>query len=264
MARSTALTSALRFKEVEAELHGRALDAFATGAQAFTATERAVVGRIHAFCTGQLAELRSATGTTSAPASPDFSAGSGSGTGPFRGALGGSGMAPYTGATKREYFKLAQLFGDFGVRLLLAGVSELAGDVGRVELATRILASQGRQAAELRAMRSGANREPIDESASAYTALIHPWVGVVSGRAYDNTAQLGYGGAPDDPLSQAFVALLVYGDGIVGSVAWTTPQTSEANQVQFSGGPYNAEAFDEPIDAESATEFLARFGVQIP
>jgi hypothetical protein len=163
--------------------------------------------------------------------------------------LGAEGGAPYTGALKKEFFKLAQLFGDFGVRFLKALLPVLAAH----EATVGMHGTQGRHAAILRSMRSGAGNTPLTESSTDYTSLIAPWVGLVSGRIFDTA----FTGAADNASTQAYIATLVY--GVAGTA--TAPSTSEANQVQEGIGSLKADAFDEPIDTESALAFLARFGV---
>jgi hypothetical protein len=255
----------LKFKYLTAEYYGRGLDAFAAGAEAFNGGERAVVEQIRAQEQAQIAELRRALGTA-APAAPDpatfdYTAGTGA---PFSGALGTEGGAPYTGAQKKEFFKLAQLYGDFGARLLIGQVSALAGTGPALELVARLHATQARHAAQLRMMRGGAGAAPIDETSTAYTLLVNPWIGsaVNPNRNFDIGAT-GYGGTATDPQAQAYVATQVYGGRLDAPAQQSEEQDSEANQVQRGGGPYTWEAFDEPIKAEAAAAFLARFGVSV-
>jgi hypothetical protein len=251
-----ALISILRFKELTAEYLGRGLDAYAAGAQVFTAGERAVVDQIRKQEVAQVAELRRVLGSAAPaaadPAAFDYTAGDGT---PFSGALGAEGGTPYTGAQKREFFKLAQLFGDFGVRFVKSQLPALAADRAALEVAVGIHGTQGRHAAALRNMRSGTGGTPLSESSTGYTSLIAPWVGLTGGRIFDT----GYTGAAANESTQAGIATLVYGEAGTATV----PSDSEGNQVQEGIGSLRADAFDEPIGADSARTFLARFGVNI-
>jgi hypothetical protein len=260
-----ALALILRYKDLEAEFYRRGADAASVGALTFTTVQRAVVQQILAQEQAQAAELRRVLGAGAPPAPPpdtgyDFTAGGESGGAPFAGALGAEGGTPYTGATQLDFFKLAQLLEDFGVRLIKGQLGALMSDAAALQAAVAIHATEARHAAEIRIMRSGAGHLPIDASSTAYASLISPWVqALYSGKIADPT----FGGSEDDPTSQAYVATLVYGVAPTGPDRAVTPSTSEANQVQMGFGQFSSEAFDEPVDTQTAIALLARFGVVV-
>ena len=263
MASTDGLALILRFKRLQAEYFARGLAAHEAGAFTLDGGQLVVVERIHAQVAAQAAEAARLLGAA-APAAPDpatydFTGGGSTGSAPFAGALGATGEAPFEGAVRTEFFKLAQLFGDFSSRLAIGQLGELASDPLAVTYGGRLVVTSGRHAAELRLMRTGANRGPAVATTTAYAQLIAPWPQTVSGRVYDAPGPLGFGGTATDETSQAFVAVLAYGNPATGAAAGTTPTDSEGNQVQFNVGPYSAEAYDEPISTEKALAFLARF-----
>ena len=253
-ASSDGLTLILRHKRLATEFFARGLAARTAGTLTFDAGTLAVVERIHGQLEAQVAEIVRVLGAAAPaapdPASYDFTA---------SGAVGG---APFAAAftSRTEFFKLAQLFGDFGARLVLGQLPALSEDAAAIEIGGRLQVTEGRHAAELRLMRTGASRGPMTATTTAYTSLVSPWVSTVfPGRMFDTPGPLGFAGTATDPLTQAGVATLVYGVAPTGPAASTTPSDSEANQVQMDTGPYSAEAFDEPISTTNAQAFLDRF-----
>lgn len=263
-----ALQICAKFKYLTAEYYRRGLEAFATGTQAFTPGQAAVVGRIAVHEAAHVTQLRNILGS-SAPAQPaqnttyTFSAPvPGSPTaGPFAGALGSTGTAPYTGATKADFFRLTQLFEDFAVRLIKGRLVDVMPDKSALNLLAAMHATDGRHAAESRIMRSGTGKTPVNSSSLAYTALVFPWITSTSGISMDTGAAPAFTGTSADTNSQVYVGNLVYGVGPTGAAANTTPSTAEANTVQAGFSVASMDAFDEPIDMTSAAAFLARFNV---
>ena len=260
MASTDGLALILRFKRLEAEFLARGLAAHAAGAFALDQGQIAVIETIRTQITAQIAELVRLLGAA-APAAPDpatydFTASGSVGGAPFAGALGAEGGSPFTGANRLEYFKLGQLFGDFGVRLAIGRIAEFVGDPAAQTFGGRLVVTEGRHAGELRIMRAGASRAPVGPTTTAWTLLVAPWVQTqIPGRMFDTA----YTGTATDPLTQAGVATLVYGVAPTGPAASTTPSDSEANQVQMNTASYSAEAFDEPISTDKAVAFLDRF-----
>lgn len=265
-----ALQLIAKYKYLEAEFYRRALVTFASGAQAFTPGQTAVVSQISKHEQAHASALQTLLGG-SAPARPapntvyDMSAGSTAtpGTGPFF-AFNPSPV-PANNPAKVEFFKLAQLLEDFGVRVIKGQLPTLIPDHNAFALVSGMHSVEGRHAAEVRIMRSTATRVPVNASTTAYTTLIFPWILTSAGAIFDTTltggVAYGYSGTATDAASQAYVATLAYGVAPTGAAASSTPSTSEANQVQFGYSPTNAAAFDEPVDAAAAAAFLARFGV---
>ena len=259
-----ALTLILRYKYMEAEFYRRGLEANAAGALTLTPSQLGVLTQIEKQERAQVAALRAALGAA-APAQPeagttyDFTAGGTSGAKPFSGALGATGASPYTGANAVQYFKVAQLIEDFGVRAIKGQLADLLTGGASFDLALGIHATEGRHAAEIRIMRSTATRVPPTETATAYVNLIWPFIQNVGGLAYDTNATIGFTGTATDATTQAYVATLAYGVPNTGADASTRPSTSEANTVQLATSPYNVEMFDEPASAAMVESFLARF-----
>ena len=260
-----ALTLILRYKYVEAEFYRRGLEANSLGALTLTPGQLGVLTQIEKQERAQVTALRAALGA-GAPAQPapgttyNYTAGGGTTSSPFSGALGPTGAAPYTGANAVQYFKLAQLFEDFGVRVIKGQLASARTAGASFDLALGIHATEGRHAAEVRIMRSSATRAPINENSTAWQNFIWPFIQNTSGVQYDNNATIGFSGAVTDPTTQGYVATLVYGVPNTGADASQRPSTSEGNTVQLGTFPYNVEMFDEPATTEMANAFLARFG----
>lgn len=260
-----ALALILRYKYLEAEFYRRGLEANTLGALALTPAQLGVLTQIEKQERANVAALRAALGAA-APAQPaagttyDYTAGQTTTSTPFSGALGVTSIAPYTGANAVQFFKLAQLFEDFGVRVIKGQLADTRTVPASLALASGIHATEGRHAAEIRIMRSSATRAPINENSTTFQNFIWPFIQNVSGVQFDNNATIGFSGSVTDPTTQGYVATLVYGVPNTGVDASQRPSTSEANTVQAGTFPYNVEMFDEPATAEMANAFLARFG----
>jgi hypothetical protein len=258
------------YKYFQAEFYRRGLLAFAAGPDAFSPGQRAVVGQLAKQTAAHVSVLQTALGG-SAPAQPapdttyDYSAAipGNPAPGPFAGALGPTGLAPYTGASRPEFFKLVQLLADFEVRAIKGQLPDLMADRAKMQIALQIHAVAGRHAAESRMMRgSGTARNMVTFSTTAFQTGIAFFVDRAGSTIFDAgsaSAPNGYVGAVTDPTTQGYMATLVYGSITTGPAANTTPTDSESNPIQRGYGPAGADAFDEPVSAEAVTTFLARF-----
>jgi hypothetical protein len=256
---TSALQLAIKLEYLEAEFYNRGLAAFGTGgtagaAQAFTPYELGAIQQIAKHENAHVATLKAAL-ASAAPAQPapgtsfDFSAGSGSGTGPF--------ALVFT--QKREFFKLAQLFEDAGVRAYKGQAGNLIGDPA-LTTALQIHSVEARHAAEIRFLRT-ANGVASLASVAAFTTNIAPWVTAAS---YDAAYSNGTGtvGAPQ-ANTQGAVAYAVYGPVTPAQEGIQGPSAGEDNLVQ--GGILlngSADAFDEPLSTDAVLAFATLFNAQ--
>ena len=225
---TSALQLAAKLEYLEAALYTLGSAAFASGAQAFTPGEATAVAQILKHENAHVTLLGTALGS-SAPARPantayDFTAGSGTGNGPFAAVL----------TTKTEFFKVAQLLEDAGVRAYKGQLSNFAGDKANLTVAMQIHQVEARHAAMIRRLR-------------AQTAWIN-------GAFFDG----GFTGSPTTAGTQASVALKVYGASVTDPF---TVSTSEDNRVQGSVVSQPSDAFDEPLVTADVVSFAALFGV---
>ena len=225
---TTALQLAAKLEYLEAALYALGSAAFASGAQAFTSGEASAVAQILKHENAHVTLLRTALGS-SAPAqrpntSYDFTAGSGTGNGPFPGVL----------TTKAEFFKVAELIEDAGVRAYKGQLADLAADKANLTLVMQIHQVEARHAAIIRRLRG-------------QTAWIN-------GAFFDG----GYTGTATTAGTQAAVALKVYGASVTDPF---TVSTSEDNRVQGSVVSQPSDAFDEPLVTADVLSFAALFGV---
>jgi hypothetical protein len=261
MAALDALQLIARYKYLEAEYYRRGLLVYGGGTTTFSPGERAVVQQIATQESAQITQLQQVLGSNTPPqpapdTTYDFSGGSGTGTGPF------AGLAVVL-PNKGDFFKLAQLFEDFGVRLIKAQLPDLLSNQAQLLLAARIHAVEGRHAAEIRLMRgSGTNRTMVNESTTGFQTNVSPWITNTTTAIYD-TGAAGFTGADTDVSTQAYVAKLVYGGVYSGADRFTHPTDSESNPSQRGYAPASSEAYDEPIPADQIAPFLARFGVTV-
>jgi hypothetical protein len=217
----------------------------------------------------------------SAPAQPaingtyDFSGGGNATTNPGPFAPFGLG----TLQNKLDFFKLAQLFEDFGVRAYKGQLSNLIGS-SSLAPAMRIHTEEARHAAMIRILRASGS----GQAAAATTSLpnpIAPWpaYNATTTSLYDSAAPgatnyaFTTGTAAASGKNQSDIATLVYGPAVplVNSVQGTTAapgSTGEDNVSYVSSfvrfqttSTGTAEAFDEPMSTAAVTAFAALFGV---
>ena len=225
---TTALQLAAKLEYLEAAFYSLGTTAFATGAQAFTAGEASAIAQILKHENAHITLIRSRLGSN-APAQPantayDFSAGSGSKTGPFAAAL----------TTKADFFKVAQLLEDLGVRAYKGQLKDLSADSAALTTAIQIHQVEARHAAMIRRVR-GQNA----------------WI---AGSTFD----AGFTGSSAAAGTQASVALKVYGAAVIDPFA---ASASEDNRVQGAVPNQNAESFDEPLETADVMAIAALFGV---
>lgn len=223
-----ALQLAAKLEYLEAAFYSLGSAAFASGAQAFTPGEATAIAQILKHETAHVTLLKSALGS-SAPSQPastayDFTGGSGARNGPFAAVL----------TTKAEFFKVAQLLEDAGVRAYKGQLTNFAGDKANLTVAMQIHQVEARHAAEIRRLR-------------AQTAWIN-------GAFFDG----GFTGAATTAGTQASVALKVYGATVTDPF---TVSTSEDNRVQGAVVSQPSDAFDEPLVTADVMSFAALFGV---
>jgi ferritin-like protein len=256
---TAALQLALKLEYLEAEFYRRGLAAFGPGgsagvAQAFTSYELGAVQQIAKHENAHVATLKAALGA-GAPAQPaagttyDYSAGSGSAPGPF----------PAVFTQKREFFKLAQLFEDAGVRAYKGQLTNLKGDPS---LATvlRIHAVEARHAAEVRFLRT-ANGAASMASVVTFSASIAPWI---TGASYDSAYGNGTGTATAPQANtQGAVAYAVYGPVTPLQAGVQPASAGEDNIIQLGVTvTASADAFDEPLATSTVVAFMTLFNAQ--
>ena len=217
-----------RLEYLEAAFYTSGATAFASGAQAFTAGEATAVQQILKHENAHLTLLKSILGAA-APAQPpatsyDFTAGSGTTAGPFAASL----------TTKADFFKVAQLLEDVGVRAYKGQLPALASDRNALLTLSQLHQVEARHASIIRRLR-GQNA----------------WI---SAAIFD----AGYTGSAAAAGTQASVAVKVYGTASTDPFVATT---SEDNRVQGSVANQSADSFDEPLSEADVTAFAALFGV---
>lgn len=269
---TAALQLALKLEQLEAAFYAAGYARFraaggtvTSAAQRFTPGEDAVIAAIAAHEAAHVALLTAALGAAApaAPAAFDFSGGGGAGNGPFANAIG----TPAT-ASKADFFKLAQLLEDLGVRAYIGQLGALAG-AAAADTAARILTVESRHAAAVRTLR---NSDITQGSGTAYNVTPWPVYATATSGLYDSafTTAVGASGR-----SQANVAAAVYGPVTTRAGNVQAPSAGEDNLVQTSSlatttltlpavsgsGVPSAEAFDEPMTAAAVAAVAAFFGV---
>jgi len=225
---TTALQLAAKLEYLESALYTLGTSAFASGAQAFTAGEASAIAQILKHENAHVTLIRSLLGSA-APVQPantayDFSAGSGSKTGPFAASL----------TTKAEFFKVAQLLEDLGVRAYKGQLKELMSDKAALTTAIQIHQVEARHAGLIRRVR-GQNA----------------WI-------TSATFDAGFTGSSATAGTQASVALKVYGAAVTDPFA---ASVSEDNRVQGAIPNQNADSFDEPLSTSDVMTVASLFGV---
>jgi hypothetical protein len=225
---TTAFQLAAKLEYLEAAFYTLGTAAFGSGAQAFTAGEASAIAQILKHENAHVTLIRSVLGSN-APAQPassayDFSAGSGSKTGPFAAAL----------TTKAEFFKVAQLLEDLGVRAYKGQLKDLITDKTGLTTAIQIHQVEARHAALIRRLR-GQNA----------------WI---TASIFD----AGFTGSSATAGTQASVALKVYGAPVTDPA---TVSASEDNRVEGGVPNQNAESFDEPLSTSDVMAIATLFGV---
>jgi hypothetical protein len=225
---TSALQLAAKLEYLEAAFYAAGASAFASGAQAFTPGEASAVQQILKHENAHVTLLKSILGSN-APTQPassayDFTAGSGTKNGPFAAAL----------TTKTEFFKVAQLLEDIGVRALKGQLSTLMTDKASLTTVMQLHQVEARHAGEIRRLRSQ-----------------NAWI---SGASFDG----GYTGSATTAGTQASVALKVYGASVTDPL---TLSTSEDNRVQGAIPNQPSDSFDEPLAATDVMSFALLFGV---
>jgi hypothetical protein len=235
----------------------------------FQLQEEGVVNMILLHENAHVTLLKAALGG-SAPAQPaagttyDFSGGSGAGNGPFANALG-TGGAAHVGATRTEFFKLAQLLEDLGASAYKGQLANLLGDANLTK-AMQIHSVEARHSAEIRIMRNQLATAATTGTFNSFTTALFPW------SAYSTTTNglfdTGFTTtAAASGKSQADIAGLVYGPATPAAAGVQAPSLGEDNLVQKSSmttvtfSSAFAEPFDEPVTAAVATTVAAFFGV---
>lgn len=222
-------------ENLEAEFYKRVVSSFATiGVPAGTAQAALTVIRDHEVA--HVNFLRTVLGQLGAPAPMftaanfDFSAGNGTGTGPFA-----------TFATNYGVMlAVAQTFEDTGVRAYKGQAGRLVTNNDVLTAALQIHSVEARHAAHIRYMR----RNLASGSLIPSGVLLQPWItnnqsGIDAGSASGNSAiQLSYNG--EEVVSQAGVAITNIGGQQVA--------TAEAS-----------EAFDEPLTKAQVTAIVDPF-----
>jgi hypothetical protein len=250
---TAALQLITKYKYFQAEYYRRALQVFPDG---FSPGRLAVVSQIAKHEAAHVVQLRQLLGAD-APAQPapdtvyDYSAGAGTGTGPFAGALDPASV------NRNDFFKLAQLIEDFGLRVIKGQLPDLLTDPNKLAIAAQLNSVEGRHASEIRVMRGGTSQNLVTISTTAFATNIFPWITNSVTSIYD----AAYTGTATDLNTQSGVAALVYGLVTVGADRLTRPTDSESNPSQRGYAPASAEAFDEPVATAAVETFLARFGV---
>jgi hypothetical protein len=217
-----------KIEYLQAAFYSLGLTAFSTGAQAFTAGESTAIQQIAKHENAHVPLIKSILGSAAppqpAPASYDFTAGSGTKTGPFPASL----------TTKTEFLKVAQLLEDAGVRAYKGILTSFGSDKGNLATVAGIHQVEARHAAIVRRLRNQ-----------------NAWI---AGAAFD----AGFTGPAATPGTQASVALKVYGTAAPDPLV---VNTGEDNRVQGSIANQNAESFDEPLASADVLAFAALFGV---
>ena len=217
-----------KIEYLQAALYSLGAAAFASGSQAFTAGEASAIQQILKHENAHTTLIKSMLGS-SAPAQPaaasyDFTAGGGTTAGPFSGVL----------TTKADFFKVAQLLEDAGVRAYKGQLTGLAQDRNTLRTLMQMHQVEARHASIIRRLR-GQNA----------------WI---SASIFD----AGYTGSAAAAGTQASIAVKVYGSAVTNPLV---PSTSEDNRVQGNVANQAADSFDEPLSSAEVTAFVALFGV---
>jgi hypothetical protein len=187
---------------------------------------------IRAHLAGHAQALRAAGATAERPEEFDFSAGGGSGGGPF-----------WTFDSTPDLLKTAQLLHDLLVRIHLHVVST-RGDGAARRGAAELLAAAAAHAARIRQLRR-----------TRFWLDVKPWISDVY-PGYD----FEFDEADDGPYSQYQVAELVYGAEPSVRTAATAGEDNRTHAgVVIPEGDASTEAFDEPIAPATADTVLALF-----
>jgi hypothetical protein len=145
-----------------------------------------------------------------------------------------AGAFPAVFSAKAEFFKVAQLLEDMGVRAFKGQVAALDANAAWRTTAVQMHQNEARHAAHVRRLR-GQNA----------------WITGAS-------PGTGFTGSATASGTQAAVAALVYGVTVADT---TVASSSEDNRVQAAQRSLSADAFDEPLDAAGVMAFLTLFGV---
>jgi len=261
---AAALTVALKFKYAQQAFYTQGYTTFnatsGTSSDKFTAAEDNAVKIIRDQETAQIAVLASAIGagapSAPAPSSYDWTGGSGAGNGPFDQSM----------ISRGEFFKVAQILEDTGVRAIKGQIPAL---FATPELTTlvQIHSTEGRHAAMVRMLRS--------PGGPSYDTT-PPWPGYGS-FAIQEIIGWDIPGTPAlSGQSQIDIMTLAYGPLTPAAHYGEDPPKSpgEDNLIQSSSfyankyvnstndyTPPYAIAFDEPMDATRALTVAAFFGV---
>jgi len=231
---TSALTLALKLELLEQAFYQAGMNMYASSGTnpMFSTAEEDAVNEILGHENAHVALLSSVITGVTAP-TYDFTGGSGANNGPFD---------PFNGTDTTDFFALAQLLEDLGVRAYKGQAPNLIGDTHLVT-AFQIHSVEARHAAQIRTLRG---TTPWVDAASALTD-------------YDS----GFATA------QAPIVEAVYGPEVAGTDTNGQPTFSkgEDNVLQYSSyaplgyNSGNKPAFDEPLDATNVAAIAALFGV---
>jgi len=269
----SALTLALQYKYMEQAFYTRGYATFnmtsGTSSDKFTAAEDGAVSLLRAHETAHVAVLAAAIGAGAPPApaasSYDWTGGSGAGNGPFDQSM----------TTRSEFFKVAQLLEDTGVRALKG---QLANLFGAPELTpfVQMHSTEGRHAAMVRMFRTttgmpftsypqGSSIPPWPTSGTSIGPLVgnsFTTVRADSGKTQREIATLAYGPAGTPPPTYgAPPGKSVGEDNVIESSSFKTDAWVVNKSYPYALDIAYAYAFDEPMDSVRTLEFAAYFGV---
>jgi len=147
-ANTTALTLLLKLALLEQAFYTQATQSGTLAALDFTSDELAAVNTILAHETAHVTLLSTLTQATAPAGGYDFTAGSGTQTGPY---------SPFT--NKADFFALAVYLEDLGVRAYLGALGNLVGDP-QLTTVSQLHSTEARHAAQIRRLRDGVGTEP--------------------------------------------------------------------------------------------------------
>jgi hypothetical protein len=237
---STVLTLALKLEYLERAFYQLGLSTYGSSnlVAPFTPEESAAVTLIAAHEAAHVTLLSGLVSGVS-PATYDWNGGVGGPFNPFAG----------TAAGKTDFFRLAQLFEDLGVRAYKGGAMLIAGDAA-ITTVFQIHSVEARHAARIRQLRGQSPYIPGGQSTlDAY------------GSSFDSTVAA-------NGKRQIDYAIAVYGPEIKAAVNNVFP-LSKGEDNRFITSSYaplgyqtsNAEAWDEPLAATDVIAAVAPFGV---
>lgn len=229
MADVESLRRSLRVVLLLDELHARALDE-----ELFEedTPEHAASTLIRRDLAAHAAALR-ARGASALATGADFSAGAGSGDGPF-----------FTFDSVDDVLRTAQLLHDFAVRVHLHAVRAQGADAAARGMVAGVLATAAAHAARVRELR-----------AAVSFADVKPWItGTYPG------GDFSFDDPPAGTLTQVDVAALVYGAESGPATPVTEGEDNRTHGgVAVAEGEPSTEAFDEPVTPASADAVIALF-----